>query len=496
VLVLGDQLSRSTGALARAEPGTDRVVMVESAAKLAQRPWHRQKLVTVLSAMRHFAAELETIGFDVSYRYADDLQSGLSDVEPENLAVMAPSSYGLRRRLARWGVEQVENDAYIVTDSAFRRWAEQRQRLTLEDFYREVRREHGWLMDGDQPLGAQWNFDPDNRQRPPAEGVSSPRPYQPTEDELDTAVHRDLAEYTESLGLSLSGADHPRWLPATRREALSALHDFLDNRLETFGAYQDAVIGGEPVLWHSVLSAPLNLGLLHPAEVCDAVDARYRASGGPINSYEGFLRQVCGWREYVWGLYWLRMPTWRDDNVLGHHGPVPGFYWDGATDMQCLAATLGDLHHWGWTHHIPRLMLLGNYALLAGVDPLALTDWFHANYVDGYEWVMVPNVVGMSQWADGGVMATKPYAAAANYINKMTDYCDDCVYNPKTRTEEDSCPFNALYWDFLSRHRSQLAANHRIRPLLSNLDRFDENERAGITERAAAFRTDVQAPSR
>ena len=329
---------------------------------------------------------------------------------------------------------------------------------------------------------------PAARRRRPA------RPYRPREDDVDAEVHRAVAAYERDLGLDLWGEDRPRLFPATRAEARRSLDRFLDVRLDGFGPLEDAVVDGEPFLWHSMLSAPLNLGLLHPVEVCDAVDRRYRERGGPLNSVEGFLRQVCGWREYVWGLYWHRMPRWREDNALGQHSPVPGFYWDGDTEMRCLSRTLDDLEARAWTHHIPRLMLLGNFALLAGVEPQALADWVHARYVDGYDWVRLPNVVGMSQWGDGGVMATKPYAASARYIDRMTDYCGDCVYDPSTRTAEDSCPFNALYWDFMARHRETLAGNRRMAPLLSTLDRFDAGERRAIRERARRFRTDVEPP--
>jgi deoxyribodipyrimidine photolyase-related protein len=491
VLVLGDQLNRSLGALAKADPGRDRVVMVESDAKLMQRPWHRQKLAYLLSAMRHFADELRDEGFDVTRRRAVSLRDGLSGVDPAALVVMAPSSWDLRRLLESWGVEQVPNDAFIVGEAGFTTWAEGRDSLVLENFYRTVRREHGWLMDGGEPIGGRWNFDADNRERPPRDGVDAPHVYQPREDDIDAQVGTDLRGLEDELGLELHGEPGPRRYPATRAEALRALRDFIDRRLDGFGPLEDAVVADAPHLWHSVLSPPMNLGLLHPAEICDRVDAHHRERGGPINSHEGFLRQVAGWREYVWGLYWWRMPAWRQDNALGQRGDVPGFYWDGDTRMHCLASTLRDLLDRGWTHHIPRLMLLGNYALLAGVDPQALTEWFHSMYVDAYDWVMVPNVIGMSQWADGGVMATKPYAASANYINRMTTYCGQCPYDQDARTGDDACPFNALYWDFMARNRARLSGNRRLRPLLSNLDRFSADERRAIAERARRFRTDV-----
>lgn len=492
VLVLGDQLNRSLGALSSAEPGTDRVRMVESDAKLRQRPWHRQKLTYVLSAMRHFAEELRDAGFDVEYRRAATLRDGLEDVDPDQLVVMAPSSWSLRRLLERWGVAQVPNDAFIVGEDAFARWAGERSSLVLETFYRMVRREHGWLMEGDEPFGGRWNFDDENRERPPRGGVDPPHVYRPREDDIDASVRADVTSLERELDLDLYGQPGPRRYAATRAEALRALRDFLDRRLDGFGPLEDAVVAGAPHLWHSVLSPAMNLGLLHPAEICDRTDQRYRRHGGPLQSYEGFLRQVCGWREYVWGLYWWRMPEWHADNHLGHDGAVPSFFWDGDTRMHCLASTVGDVLERAWTHHIPRLMLLGNYALLAGVDPHALTEWFHSMYVDAYEWVMVPNVVGMSQWADGGIMASKPYVASANYVRRMTTYCGDCTYDPDGRTGADACPFNALYWDFMARHRRQLDSNPRMRPLLSTLDRFDARERRAITARAGMFRTDVR----
>ena len=495
VLVLGDQLSRRTGALAQATPGRDRVLMIETLAKLGARRWHRQKLQYVWSGMRHFADELRDAGFDVDYRRTETLRDGMTHVDADELVVMAPSSYDLRQRLGGWGVEQVDNDAHIVGERRFAEWAGSRSSLLLEPFYRTVRAEHGWLMEGDEPIGGTWNLDHENREPPPKrKPVDPPRPYRPREDEIDRQVRDELRDLERERGWQLTGEEAPRSFPVTRAESQRALRSFVDRRLEGFGPLEDAVVGDEPFLWHSMLSAPLNLGLLHPAELCDATDAawRERAARGAapkLNSYEGFLRQVCGWREYVWGLYWLRMPDWRDDNALDHRGAVPDFFWDAATEMNCLHSTLTDLLQRAWVHHIPRLMLLGNYALLVGASPQALTDWFHELFIDGYDWVMVPNVIGMSQWADGGVMATKPYAASANYINTMTDYCGDCRYDRRTRTEEDSCPFNALYWDFMGRNRPRLEASRRLGRVLSNLDRFAPAERRAIGARAARFRT-------
>lgn len=490
ILVLGDQLNRATGALADVGPEDVGVRMVLSRAKLAQRPWHRAKLHLVISAMRRFADGLREEGFEVDWRVEDTWADGLDGaVDP---VVMAPSSWDLRQRLDDLGIEQVPNDAFVVGEDGFAEWARGRKSLGLEWFYRQVRTETGWLMDEGEPAGGQWNHDKDNRQRPPADGVSPPPPWRPTEDALDEGVRREVRGFEQSLGLELYGSMDERIFATSRAEALTALEDFLDHRLAGFGPLEDAVVDDEPFMWHSLLSVPLNYGLLHPHEVCEAVDARWRDGRRdlPVASVEGFLRQVAGWREYVWGIYWHRMPGWREENHLGHDGTVPQAFWDGETDMACISSTVGGLLERGWNHHIPRLMLLGNYALMAGVDPQALTEWFHSMYVDAFDWVMVPNVIGMSQWADGGVMATKPYASTARYVNRMTTHCEGCAFDHRTRTEDDSCPFNSLYWDFLSRHRTTLSANHRMAPILGNLDRFSRGERDAIRERARRFRTD------
>jgi deoxyribodipyrimidine photolyase-related protein len=498
VLVLGDQLGRGTGALARAEPGVDRVLMVETVAKLRERPFHRQKVQLVWSAMRHLAEELRDDGFDVAYRMAPTMREGLDREDPDDLVMMAPSAHGGRIRFAELGIEQVPNDAFIVGEEGFARWAGDRRSLVMEPFYRVVRGEHGWLMDGGEPVGGRWNHDEENRKPPPRGGVSPPAPYRPRETEIDEAVRADLARLEREHDLALYGDDGPRRYPATAAEADRSLRSFLDRRLDDFGPLEDAVVAEEPFLWHSLLSPALNLGLVHPGRVCDAVDRRYRsriAEGHAphLPSYEGFLRQVCGWREYVWGMYWRRMPAWTTDDALGQHGDLPPGFWDADTDLRCVSSTVTDLLRRGWVHHIPRLMILGNYAALTGTDPHVLTEWFHGMFVDGYDWVMQPNVVGMSQHADGGIMMTKPYVASANYINRMTTYCGDCRYNPKTRTDDDSCPFNSLYWDYISRHRTRFAGNHRMQMPIRTLDRFDDAERRAIRDRARTFRTDRDA---
>jgi deoxyribodipyrimidine photolyase-related protein len=355
----------------------------------------------------------------------------------------------------------------------------------MEDFYRDARRRHDVLMDGARPVGGRWNLDEDNRRPPPADGRSpAPVPWWPEEDAIDEEVRADLDRWEAAGDVSFVGDDGPRLFPVTRREALHRLRDFLDSRLGAFGPHEDAMLRDERWLAHSLLSPALNLGLLDPLEVVCRAEQRYRDSvtAGdplPLNSVEGFVRQVMGWRDYTWHMYWHLGRDFRARNHLAAHREVPGWLTDlddAAVDAACLSDVLGDLRRDGWVHHIPRLMVLGNYALQRGIDPSAMADWFHESFVDGYEWVMVANVVGMSQHADGGVLATKPYAAGGAYIHRMSDYCGGCRYDPRKRLGDDACPYTAGYWTFLDRTRDRLAGNHRMRRPLQSLDRLADLE--------------------
>jgi deoxyribodipyrimidine photolyase-related protein len=353
----------------------------------------------------------------------------------------------------------------------------------MEDFYRDNRRRHDVLMEGAEPVGGTWNLDVENRQPPPADGrVPVPEPWWPEEDEIDEEVRADLDRWAADGDVSFVGDDGPRLFPVTRAEALTRLDHFLDTRLGVFGPYEDAMLAGDRWLAHSLISPALNLGLLDPVEVVTLAEQRYRdrAAAGdplPLNSVEGFVRQVMGWRDYIWHLYWYLGRRYRHANVLEAHEPVPSWLaelQDTAVDAACLSDVLADLRRDGWVHHIPRLMVLGNYALQRGIDPLAMADWFHRSFVDGYDWVMVANVVGMSQHADGGVLATKPYAAGGAYIDRMSDYCGGCRYDPRQRLGEDACPYTAGYWAFLDRNRERLAGNRRMRQPLAGLDRLKD----------------------
>jgi deoxyribodipyrimidine photolyase-related protein len=481
IWVLGDQLDRHGGALATATPGATTVLMVEGADKIAGKPFHRQRLHLILAAMRRFAAELEAEGFVVDYRRAPSLRAGFAahaaEHRPSRVLATEPASRTARALLDSLGVDLVRSDRFLCHADDFAAWAEERRTLRLEDFYRWQRRRLGYLMDGDEPEGGRWNFDADNRQPPPRDGGDWPAPLHDELDDLDREVIAGLPALAP-------GAD-PTGLWATDRAgALRRLEHFVTKLLPGFGAHEDAMLKDDWHLAHSLLSPYLNLGLLHPREVCDAVEAAYRSGGVPINSAEGFIRQVIGWREFVWGLHWL-WPDHRRANELGNDRPLPpAFLGTAPTDMACLAGVLGDLEARGWIHHIPRLMVLSNLANLLGVRPVDVVDWMWSQYVDGAEWVMIPNVVGMGMWADGGRMATKPYVSGGAYINRMSDYCRGCRFDPRKRVGDDACPFTSLYWDFVARHRERLAANPRMARAVRSFDRLADA--AATRERAAA----------
>jgi deoxyribodipyrimidine photolyase-related protein len=458
--VLGDQLHRELGALRDATPGSHRVLMIESRTKLTGKRWHRQRAHFVLASMRRFADELRESGFDVDYRRADSLRSGLTDhvaeFAPTDVIATEPASWDALALLRDLDVTIVRSNQFLCHYDEFAEWASGRKQLKMEDFYRWHRRRLGYLMDGDEPITGRWNYDDENRQRPPKNESPWPEPPRSPLDEVDRAVLADLP-------LDGWGAEPDGTWATSRAGALDRLRHFVDEVLPMFGPHEDAMVERSWHLAHSVLSPYLNVGLLLPGEVCDAVQAAFDEGLIPIASAEGFIRQVIGWREYVWGVYWLWMPGYRDRNALGADRPVPPVFRGAAsTDMNCVSNCMSTLHDRAYNHHIQRLMVLGNLALLHGVDPWEMTEWMWSSFVDGAEWVMLPNVIGMSQWADGGMMATKPYAAGGNYIDTMSDYCRSCHYDRRRRVGDDACPFTTLYWDFLARHHDLLVKNPRM----------------------------------
>lgn len=482
VWVFGDQLNRRIGALAEARPGTDRVLLVESRAKL-DGARHRQRTHLVVTAMRRLASELEQAGFEVDLRTAPTLAEGLAAhrgrFPSTEVVATEPTSWAARHLLERLRVPTVASNQFLCHERDFAGWADARgsRRLVMEDFYRWQRVRLGYLMDGDEPAGGRWNFDDQNREPPPRTGNPWPDPVRSRLDDTDRAV---LAE----IGPAGFGDDPVGWWPTSRRQALARLRHAVDELLPLFGPHEDAVVERSWHLAHTLLSPALNLGLLLPGEVCDAAEEAYREGRVPIASAEGFVRQVIGWREYVWGLYWRWMPGYRDRNALRARSRLPVAFTDpSATEMRCVAHAARGVEERGWVHHIQRLMVLANLATLAGVDPKAMVAWMTDSFVDGAEWVMLPNVVGMGLHADGGQMATKPYVSGGRYLDRMTDHCRGCRYDPTARTGDDACPFTTLYWDFLDRHRDRFASNHRMARAVAGLDRLADLDEVRVRAR-------------
>ncbi|WP_255149624.1 cryptochrome/photolyase family protein [Halorarius halobius] len=497
VLVLGDQLHPDRGPVADA----DEVLMVEAHGFARRKPYHPHKLTLVFAAMRQFRDRLRDRGVAVEYHTCETFAEGFGahfGAHPaDHLVVMEPASHGAGDRLtdlveARGGtLEVVKNDLFLCDRDRWRAYAGDREPpYRHEAFYRHMRRETGYLMADGDPVGGEWNYDEQNRETPPAE-YEPPAPpcYEP--DETTREVSEWVREtfdgpYAEG-GHDWADPEPFRW-PVTREAALDALDRFVDDRLAMFGPYQDAMVRDEWALHHSLLSAAINVGLLHPAEVVETVlEATREREDVPLNSVEGFVRQVVGWREFTRHVYRETMPDLEDANQLNATEPLPEAYWTGETAMACLGDVVEGVRERGYSHHIERLMVLSNFALLLGVDPAELNDWFHAGYVDAYHWVTTPNVVEMGSYA-AGAFATKPYAASANYVDRLSDYCGDCRYDPDATVGADACPFNSLYWAFLDRNEAELRENHRMGLVYSHLDDKRGEELDAIQERAAAVR--------
>ncbi|HZG99362.1 MAG TPA: cryptochrome/photolyase family protein [Nocardioidaceae bacterium] len=466
------------------------VLLIESTAALGRRTYHRQKLHYLLSALRH---RVEELGDRATFLQVRTYREAL-DKLGRPVQVHEPTSWAAQHfveRLHEAGTveEMLVSPGWATTRTDFANWAGDRRALRMDDFYRHQRKRLGLLMDGEQPVGGRWSLDAENREPPPkrATTLGVPPPYQPQEDEIDDQVRADLDRWEADGTIRTVGADGPRHFAVTRAEAVAALHRFIEHRLPAFGPHEDAMLAGDWTMAHSLLSVPLNLGLLHPVEVAEAAEQAYLDGHAPLASAEGFIRQVVGWREYIHQVYWHFGPDYRSRNYLAAHTPLPDWFSElraDQVDAACLSDVLGGVRDRGWVHHIPRLMVLGNWALQRGYDPDELTEWYRSVFVDGYDWVMPPNVVGMSQHADGGAMATKPYASGGAYINTMSDYCGGCRYDPKKRVGDDACPFTAGYWAFLDRNSVRLEDNPRMRrPLLGrqrlrDLDALLEQEAA------------------
>ncbi|MET0444200.1 MAG: cryptochrome/photolyase family protein [Pseudorhodoplanes sp.] len=494
-LVLGDQLTRDVASLRDYADG-DVVVMAEVAGEATYVKHHKQKIVFVLSAMRHFAEELREEGVTVDYIRFDDpdntgsisgeLQRAVARHRPAELVITSPGEWRLLSAFKALDpgvpVDVREDDRFFATTARFAAWAEGRKVLRMEFFYREMRRETDLLMEGDAPAGGQWNYDHDNRKRLPKSQALPPRfgfaPDRVTKDVIALVQHH----FADHFG-DLDGFE---WA-VTRKDALRSLDDFLINALPNFGKYQDAMASGEPFVFHAVISPYLNAGLLTAREVCIAAEREYIARRAPLNAVEGFIRQILGWREYVRGIYWLKMPDYVETNALNATRTLPWLYWSGETDMHCMAEAIGQTRRTAYSHHIQRLMVTGNFALLAGIAPKEIAEWYLVVYADAFEWVELPNVQGMSQFADDGLLASKPYASSGAYIDRMSDFCPSCAYDVKVKSGPKACPFNFLYWAFLIRNAATLRTNQRMAMPYRTLAGWDEGHKAAITAEAEAF---------
>ncbi|MDB5652722.1 MAG: cryptochrome/photolyase family protein [Tardiphaga sp.] len=494
-LVLGDQLTRDVAALRDYRDG-DVVLMAEVNAETTYVKHHKQKIVFVLSAMRHFADELRAEGLAVDYVQLDDadntgsiageLQRAVLRHRPSQVIVTSPGEWRVLAdfRALDLGVpvEIRDDDRFFASTQRFAQWAAARKSWRMEFFYREMRRESDLLMQGDQPAGGQWNYDSDNRKRLP-----KALPLPPRVGFAPDAITRQVIELVRHSFADHFGDVTPFEWAVTRADALRSLDTFLADALPSFGAYQDAMATGEPFVFHAAISPYLNAGLLTPREICIKAEREFIEGRAPLNAVEGFIRQILGWREYIRGVYWLKMPDYAETNALQAMRPLPWLYWSGETEMHCLSEAVGQTRRHAYSHHIQRLMVTGNFALLAGVAPKEIAEWYLVVYADAYEWVELPNVQGMSQFADGGLLASKPYASSGAYIDRMSNFCSSCFYDVKLKSGPKACPFNYLYWAFLIRNARALQKNNRLAMPYRTLAGWDEGRKAAITAEADAF---------
>lgn len=499
VPILGDQLTRDLASLRGRSKDDTVILMMEVWDEATYVKHHKQKIALIFSAMRHFAAELEDARWQVDYvkltdednvgSFTGEVARAVERHSPRAVHVVEAGEWRVQQAIEEWPdkfdceVAILPDDRFLCSLEQFNAWAEDRKTLRMEHFYREMRRKTGILMTDDgQPEGGEWNYDSENR-KPPKEGLEAPqRPLFEPDDTTREVLDLVAEQFSDHFG----DLEPFQW-PVTRDQAEQAADAFFAERLPGFGDYQDAMVHGQDDLFHSMLSTSINLGLLDPLELCRRAEQEYREGSAPLNAVEGFIRQLIGWREYVRGFYWRFMPGLESDNALNAQRKLPEFYWTGETDMRCLADAIRSTRENAHAHHIQRLMVLGNFALIAGIRPRDVQDWFLVVYADAYEWVELPNVAAMVLYADGGKLASKPYAASGNYINKMSNYCGECAYSVSKKTGEGACPFNALYWRFMDRHRERLEANPRIGRIYANWDRMGEERQAEYLDSAEAF---------
>lgn len=497
-VILGDQISESISALKDAQPSHDDILMAEVKEEATYVPHHPQKIILIFSAMRHFAEQLRKKGFTVYYKTINDptnlhsLKSEIKqqlDSKPYSSVIMTePAEYRLLSQIQKWAknlsadIEMRPDDRFLCSKGEFITWSKTKSSLLMESFYREMRKKTGYLIEAGKPVGGKWNFDSENRKSL----KKSSKLRHPVRFKCDKITLEVIKDVKRNFPNHFGSADNFQYA-VTRKDALKALDDFIEHSLMLFGDYQDAMVNNEPFVYHSILSPYINIGLLSPREVCDAVESAYKDGKAPLNAAEGFIRQIIGWREYIRGIYWLKMPHYVNSNGLNAKKPLPNFYWGEASGMACIDACVKSTYEHAYSHHIQRLMVTGNFALLAGIDPMAVHEWYLAVYCDAYEWVELPNTIGMALHADGGVLATKPYAASGAYINRMSNFCSDCQYSVKEKVGDSACPFNYLYWNFMLTHQKRFKNNPRMGFVYRNLDKMDAEQIKQIKESAKKF---------
>ncbi len=500
ILVLGDQLSPHLSSL-QASPNAH-VVMAELYDEATYVAHHQQKLTLVFSAMRHFAESLREQGREVTYfaygerpelkSFTDVLAHMLARHDYARVFVTEAGEHRLTRQFADWStqfdlaVHVLPDTRFLASHEMFETWGSGKKQLRMEFFYREMRRKTGLLMDDKDPLGGQWNYDAENRKKLP-KGHALPARPSATPDAITLEVMALVKQHFGTGDEAHFGTLEGFGWPVTAAEAQAHFEDFLDHCLPHFGDYQDAMKSGETFMYHALIATSLNLGLLDPLEVCRAAEARLTNQQAPLNAVEGFIRQILGWREYIRGIYWLKMPDYEQENFFGHDRALPDFFYSGDTDMACLREAVEASKTHAYAHHIQRLMITGNFALLAGLAPEAVNRWYMEVYADAYQWVQLPNTHGMALFADGGLVASKPYVSSGAYIHRMSDYCKDCRYQVKQPNGDDACPFNYLYWDFMMRHADTLSKNPRMGMVYRNLEKMDEAKKSAAKASATKF---------
>ena len=489
--MLGDQLTLDLAAIKRANKSKDVIIMAEVDAEAEYVKHHPKKIAFIFSAMRHFADTLKASGWRVLYSKIDDPLNShniigevlryAEKVEANELFVTKPGEWRLIELLENtpFKVSIIEDDRFIASHAEFENWAHDKKALRMEFFYREMRRKTGLLMDSDKPTGGKWNFDQENRKSPPKEIITT----EPSIFKHDEITEEVLALVNERYS-SHFGEIYPFNYAVTPEDANIILDKFIHHSLPFFGDYQDAMMLNEPFLYHALISLYLNTGLLDPLETCRKVEEAFINGDAPLNAVEGFIRQIIGWREYIRGIYFLKGPGYTDQNYLKAKRKLPSFYWSADTKMRCVSQAVLQTKKHSYAHHIQRLMVTGNFALLADVDPKEVHQWYLSVYIDAFEWVEAPNTLGMSQFSDGGLVASKPYISSGAYINRMSNYCKSCHYDVKDKLGDRACPFNALYWDFLIRHKEKFSSNPRMAQMYRNWERQDENMKTSTLAKA------------